>query len=70
VIFKKGVDENNVVNERVAKRFGLPYMAELLSADTFRSDDTRDDCHFNEAGADRMAEKVFQFLLQSKLAPP
>ena len=68
-VFVKGVRQHNEVNREVAEEFQIPFLGTLTSASPFRREDTVDNCHFNERGSTKMAEKVFQLLRQQRLLP-
>ena len=61
-IYVVGVRQHNQINRQVAAEFGLPYLRSLEDAPPFAPEDTADNCHFNPAGAAKMARLVFDFL--------
>lgn len=61
-IFIKGVVEHNVVNQEVANNLNVRYLDYTGVNSPFKLDDTVDNCHFNEAGSEKMAELVFDYL--------
>ena len=59
-VFAQGVAEQNAANELVARKYGVPYLTSVASA--FTVDDLIDNCHFNDAGHEKMATLLFQYL--------
>jgi hypothetical protein len=50
------------VNRQIAAEFGLPFLDTLMDKPPFTAADTYDNCHFTNAGAEKMARVVFNFL--------
>jgi len=59
-VFAQAVAEQNAASEIVARKYGVPYLASVASA--FTVDDLIDNCHFNDAGNEKMATLLFQYL--------
>ena len=64
--FAQGVAEQNAANELVARKYGVPYLTSVASA--FTVDDLIDNCHFNDAGHEKMATLLFQYLSSNDAA--
>lgn len=65
-VFAQGVAEQNAANELVARKYGVPYLTSVASA--FTVDDLIDNCHFNDAGHEKMATLLFQYLSSNDAA--
>jgi lysophospholipase L1-like esterase len=67
-IFAEGVREDNDVDREVARELGLPFVEEAATA--FGSADLIDNCHFNVAGSEKMAELISRFLESERVTAP
>ena len=63
-VFGQGVAEHNQVNQTVARELHVPYVTAVAAPTAFARRDLvpYDNCHFNDAGHEKLAQMLFQFL--------
>ena len=67
--WQQGVEEHNRANRIVAERHNLSYLNAIEQTPPFEAGDLNDSCHFNEFGARKMANLVYEFLLSEQITP-
>jgi lysophospholipase L1-like esterase len=68
-VLAKGVAEHNEVSAQVARKYGVVFGGEILTPSAFGKRDVFDNCHFNEAGSEKMAGVVYGVLERASLLP-